>query len=180
MLEIPPELIHYIFSYLPAHDLDRTRRVCTKFDNLISSSPFLWKHLVFTTFKHTFNPKFYFNNHREAYIDLTLRRTPTVFRVCGISEDSQATLFLMQNETDVKSKIQITNDSNSQFDQPTFSPFGDFIALSVLNREPRFEINASIVVKRVLCRNEKNVGTDLIHIKTKPYYSFYNYWSPNG
>lgn len=66
------------------------------------------------------------------------------------------------------------------FRQPTYSPFGDLLALTCYENTQNQQNPVSIVlVKRMKTSSKDLIGLDLIRIRTDRI-SFYHYWSPDG
>lgn len=73
-LILPEELYYTIFQFLDAQQLDLKRRVCTAF-NKVAQDNNLWMALTTRRFHpYSFDPRLYFFNFRNCYIDLHFRR----------------------------------------------------------------------------------------------------------
>jgi len=168
--QIPVEMVSYILQYIyHAEDIVRIARV-NKFFYHLTQSQELWRRCCFANYNsRLFRIERWNNDWRKCYIERVRKCAKRVNRI--LVQDSVNSGSFYTVDPDGSNKILVTKDSSRkiQYQQGTWSPLGDLIAVSKIDMEGSQKYSITTV------RNDGEVFS----VSPSPYPAFFIYWSPD-
>jgi hypothetical protein len=182
---LPEDIFFEIFSFLQGYEMQQTKIICKKFNNIIKNNQILWEKVVKNTFQD-FSLSYY-KDFQEVYSDLFCRRNfkrTNQTEIIRFDSKYNYTLTGLDEKFEIKNEIILNKNEEKNLNHASISPNGDFIAFSFyqtkVNSQGDEVEEMGIYIKCLRPKNIENTGKNLMKIDTKKSVPFYYYWSPDG